>query len=394
MASIHRRGKHFHVKFSFRGKQFFRALKTSSKKEALHAKNRVEQNMHLITTGVLEIPPYEDIGDFILIGKPKMRLETKRSISNSLFDTASIYLKTAQSRKATSSYKTEQIHLRHFLAFLGDDAKLAISGITSSIIDEYVVWRRESVGPNTVNKELQTISQMFRFAIERDLYNNNPINPGHRFKKAGVPHRFMTRPEINEQIKRGGLTDKEEKDLMRFRYLKMDEITELLKLSKRSPLHPLIALLAYTGMRRGEALSLEWKDVDLKRKKILVRSRKQSSSVEFTGRDIDIHPKLLPILKKLHKTSKKGKYVFSNNQSGYWDQDSAYRQFKNLIAGTSFEGIGFHCFRHSFASNLAALGVDQRIIDHFMGHQTEEIRRRYQHLFPASRRKAIDSLDY
>ena len=56
MASIHRRGTCFHVKFSFQGKQFFRALKTSSKKEALHAKNRVEQNMHLITTGVLEIP--------------------------------------------------------------------------------------------------------------------------------------------------------------------------------------------------------------------------------------------------------------------------------------------------------------------------------------------------
>jgi integrase len=50
---------------------------------------------------------------------------------------------------------------------------------------------------------------------------------------------------------------------------------------------------------------------------------------------------------------------------------------------------GFHVFRHSFASNLAAASVDQRIIDKWMGHQTEEMRKRYQHLFPDQQREAI-----
>ncbi len=53
---------------------------------------------------------------------------------------------------------------------------------------------------------------------------------------------------------------------------------------------------------------------------------------------------------------------------------------------------GFHIFRHSFASNLAAAEVDQRVIDEFMGHQTEEMRRRYRHLFPAQRRAAIEAV--
>jgi integrase len=43
---------------------------------------------------------------------------------------------------------------------------------------------------------------------------------------------------------------------------------------------------------------------------------------------------------------------------------------------------GFHVFRHSFASNLATEGVDQRFIDEWMGHQTEDMRKRYRHLFP------------
>lgn len=56
--------------------------------------------------------------------------------------------------------------------------------------------------------------------------------------------------------------------------------------------------------------------------------------------------------------------------------------------------IGFHSYRHSFASNLAALGIDQRVIDEFMGHQTEAMRKRYRHLFPKNRRSAIESFSF
>lgn len=41
--------------------------------------------------------------------------------------------------------------------------------------------------------------------------------------------------------------------------------------SNRADLHPLFALLAYTGLRRGEALGLRWSDVDLGRRMITVR---------------------------------------------------------------------------------------------------------------------------
>ena len=54
--------------------------------------------------------------------------------------------------------------------------------------------------------------------------------------------------------------------------------------------------------------------------------------------------------------------------------------------------LGFHTYRHSFASNLAAAGVDQRVIDEFMGHTTEAMRKRYRHLFPSTRRAAIEKL--
>jgi integrase len=49
---------------------------------------------------------------------------------------------------------------------------------------------------------------------------------------------------------------------------------------------------------------------------------------------------------------------------------------------------GFHVFRHSFASNCAAKGIDQRILDAWLGHTTE-IRKRYLHLIPSNESAAI-----
>ena len=50
---------------------------------------------------------------------------------------------------------------------------------------------------------------------------------------------------------------------------------------------------------------------------------------------------------------------------------------------------GWHVLRHSFISALASKGVDQRLVDDFVGHQTEEQRRRYRHLYPSTQQEAI-----
>jgi integrase len=70
-----------------------------------------------------------------------------------------------------------------------------------------------------------------------------------------------------------------------------------------------------------------------------------------------------------------------------WKLDS---QFHDALHGTPWEKLsGWHVFRHSFASNCAVKGVDQRMIDEWMGHQTEEMRRRYRHLFPHHQQAAM-----
>lgn len=71
-------------------------------------------------------------------------------------------------------------------------------------------------------------------------------------------------------------------------------------------------------------------------------------------------------------------------------RDEAHDHFKRTLADSKWAVLrGYHVLRHSFISCLAAAGVDQRIIDEFVGHQTDEQRRRYRHLIPDVKQQAI-----
>jgi integrase len=85
---------------------------------------------------------------------------------------------------------------------------------------------------------------------------------------------------------------------------------------KNSFLHPAWRLLAYSGMRRGEALALRWRDIDfgkgtvtVRRNATLVRVKGQGAEV-VTGppktgkpRVVDIDPATMSVL-KAHKASR------------------------------------------------------------------------------------------
>jgi len=182
------------------------------------------------------------------------------------------------------------------------------------------------------------------------------------------------------------------------------EIAAVLALIRRRGKHDVSFLLhaipAYTGMRRGELLRLRWTDIELEHDSLIARSLKQSRQAVETKRRIELHPELKAILLDWQKQRPRGQYVLCDAENidpltpreansrfrqplrrTKWCLDSRKNRFK----------IGFHVYRHSFASNLAALGVDQRIIDEFMGHTTEAMRKRYRHLFPKNRRSAIES---
>jgi integrase len=69
------------------------------------------------------------------------------------------------------------------------------------------------------------------------------------------------------------------------------------------------------------------------------------------------------------------------------------KAFRSAVKNSPWQLVqGNHVLRHSFASNCALKCVDQRVIDSWMGHQTEAMRRRYRHLFPEQEQLAMRSV--
>jgi integrase len=74
-------------------------------------------------------------------------------------------------------------------------------------------------------------------------------------------------------------------------------------------------------------------------------------------------------------------------------RDEAHDHFRRTLAGSKWGVLrGWHVFRHGFCSNCAAARVGQRLIDAWVGHTTEEMRRRYRHLLPNQERTAIQAV--
>ena len=178
-------------------------------------------------------------------------------------------------------------------------------------------------------------------------------------------------------------------------------------------------LLIYTGMRAGEALALEWKNVDLKNKVIHVKSTiyykpdnqfyVYSPKTKSSIRDIVISDTLLNELKQYRKkflmykmknqmqwTNNGYDFVFvSRTQPGNPIRMSTVSSCtKRLGDKIGFTSLHPHMFRHTHVSILAAAQVPLTAIKERLGHSndktTEQI---YLHITKQFKAEAADKFD-
>jgi integrase len=187
-------------------------------------------------------------------------------------------------------------------------------------------------------------------------------------------------------------------------FLTLPEIAELLRFveitARHAFIYPMFCFAAHTGARRSEILRTRINDVDLEGATVCIQERKRSKD-KRTSRRVALTPFLAGVLKDWLAVHPGGQHLFCHElhvfrsktkrvEYGPLTRDEASDHYKRTLAGSKWEKLrGWHVFRHSFASNCAAKNIDQRVIDEWMGHQTEEMRRRYRHLFPHQQQTAI-----
>ena len=407
----------FIVCFRYQGQQYQRTLRTKDPAAAKAANGRVEDSLYKLTVGELSVPSGIDPGDFIVWGEAAVaRARKEAGTANkekavpTLARLIELYLEGNRGLKADSSLGTERSHLNNLKKCLAAKVEFPVDRIQQSDLDDVLGQRRKNMNPVTVKKERQTIMSLFDWAVRNKYLPASPATDLETIKAGRNRDSFRTIEEVEEIVARGGLADEEEAKYWESLFLTQEDIGEILSLvderARYDFIYPMFSIAAYTGMRRGEIiLRLRWPDVNFTRKLITARSRKQSRQQEETSREIALHPELETILQAHQIRRPKGQPVIcpaatllpltvhrAHNHFQRTLRDTRWE--REMSSGTKRTIIGFHTFRHSFASNLAMQGVDQRIIDKWMGHQTEDMRKRYQHLFPSKLAEAIRTVSF
>ncbi len=178
-------------------------------------------------------------------------------------------------------------------------------------------------------------------------------------------------------------------------FLRREEIDELLEHVKKHAykpyIYPMLVMAAHTGARRSELMRSRIEDIDLKKRIVVFRERKRQRN-EHTTRSVPLSAFLAKTMAAWLKGHPGGEtfYVEKSGVVQPVDKRDAHTHLVYSLAASKWEHVrGWHVLRHSFASNCAARGIDQRVIDSWLGHHTEEMRKRYRHHFPDQQQAAL-----
>jgi integrase len=167
--------------------------------------------------------------------------------------------------------------------------------------------------------------------------------------------------------------------------------------------HGLTFIGAFTGLRRNEALALQFADVDWFNSELRVRhaisKRKGTDGAhkwqwwlgppksKKSVRRISLTESVIKMLADLKSLAPKGDgFVFPSAAGEFIDPDKFDAEIWSAVsARAEMPGTRFHDLRHFFASQLIALGETPAHIRDQMGHSSIKVTfDTYGHLFPGS----------
>jgi len=228
-----------------------------------------------------------------------------------------------------------------------------IHEITTTSIQE-LLNEGKNMAASTQTKMLVTLRQIFDMAIQEQYITINPAKG--KLTKTGV------------EKKEGRALSQEEWLMVQ------SKLPELLEQDR-----VLVALMMYEGLRRGEALGLTWDNVDFEENCIHVTQQAafnngantatiQSPKTKTSNRTI---PLVKPLKEILERMKREGQFIVGNKDTPY-TKSMLVKALKRIKKILQIDDLHPHMFRYSHATVLHELGIDDKTIQQWEGHPSQD----------------------
>lgn len=179
--------------------------------------------------------------------------------------------------------------------------------------------------------------------------------------------------------------------------MKSEDLESFFDVAKKTPLyHHLFYTLLHTGLRRGEALALKWKHVDMglaslgiaaylsvsqSLNKVNGRLVLREPKTAAGRRRVALPPSLVLVLRQhrdeqsaacalLGKTLTDEDYVFSHPEGAPLDPSTVSHAFSRILRQAGLPCMPLHSLRHTHATFLLQAGVHPRVAMERLGHSS------------------------
>ena len=243
-------------------------------------------------------------------------------------------------------------------------AETRLDQIDEGLIESYVQHRSKRMSPASINRELATLRRALRLAQEWRLIDRVPrirLLPGERIRE-------FVLSRMQETV-----------------YLKMAP----------QPLRDFALLALDTGLRQGEALALQWQDVQLEPVNgakfgfLRVREGKSRNAKRNLPLTVKVRAMLVGRLAELRSP-----WVFPGDNGRPFLGTSLDHQHKRLRDGLRLPtDFVIHSLRHTMLTRLGESGTDAFTIMRVAGHSSVTVSQRYMHPSPETVERAFERLE-
>lgn len=205
-------------------------------------------------------------------------------------------------------------------------------------------------------------------------------------------------------------------DKTEMKYFAPEDVKIFLETARETKHYSLFLLAIETGLRPGEYLGLQWKDIDLDQQTLSVRRAvkiRKGGGFYFTEpktkksrRSIPLSDSVITALKahrrdqleesfKLGSDYQKNDLVFANEIGGPLLLGNIRRRhFEKIIIAAGLPTIRLYDLRHTTATLLLSAGLNPKVVSERLGHASIVLTLdTYSHVLPTMQKDATDRIE-